>query len=101
MELAASAAGLAGLAGLTLQLAQVARECADIYSGVKEVGYTHDSILHSLRTEGLRLKRWEQAWGLDTGNTSTNYSLGSVPNLQIQQTLVGLQAQALSLQGLL
>ncbi|KAF8467212.1 hypothetical protein BDZ91DRAFT_762700 [Kalaharituber pfeilii] len=70
MELAASAAGLAGLAGLTLQLAQVARDCANIYSGVKEAGYTHDSILHSLRTEGLRLKRWEQAWGLDTGNTS-------------------------------
>ncbi|KAF8460959.1 hypothetical protein BDZ91DRAFT_411400 [Kalaharituber pfeilii] len=66
MELAASAAGLAGL---TLQLAQVARDCANIYSEVKEVGYTHDSVLHNLRTEGLRLKRWEQAWGLDAGNT--------------------------------
>ncbi|KAF8470650.1 hypothetical protein BDZ91DRAFT_791604 [Kalaharituber pfeilii] len=80
MELAASAAGLAGLAGLTLQLAQVARECADIYSGVKEVGYTHDSILHSLRTEGLRLKRWEQAWGLDTGNTSSKQLQHLDPN---------------------
>ncbi|KAF8453894.1 hypothetical protein BDZ91DRAFT_46134 [Kalaharituber pfeilii] len=80
MELAASAAGLAGLAGLTLQLAQVARECADIYSGMKEVGYTHDSILHSLRTEGLRLKRWEKAWGLDTGNTSSKQLQHLDPN---------------------
>ncbi|KAF8474179.1 hypothetical protein BDZ91DRAFT_845551 [Kalaharituber pfeilii] len=74
MKLAASAAGLAGLAGLTLQLAQVARDCANIYTEVKEVGYTHDSVLHNLRTEGLRLKRWEQAWGLDAGNTSGNTS---------------------------
>ncbi|KAF8464152.1 hypothetical protein BDZ91DRAFT_849936 [Kalaharituber pfeilii] len=36
---------------------------------MSEIGNTHDSVLHDLRREGLRLKRWKYAWGL--GNTSS------------------------------
>src|SRR5258705_13782411 len=32
---------------------------------MSDVGISHDSALHNLRTEALRLKQWEHAWGLD------------------------------------
>ncbi|KAF8455069.1 P-loop containing nucleoside triphosphate hydrolase protein [Kalaharituber pfeilii] len=63
------AVGLAvGIVGLAEQLAKVSQEWSNIFSEMKEIGYAHDAVLHDLRTEGLRLKQWEQAWGLD--NTS-------------------------------
>ncbi|KAF8476822.1 hypothetical protein BDZ91DRAFT_778056 [Kalaharituber pfeilii] len=62
MDTAGLAVGIVGLAGL---LATVGRECSNIFSEMKEIGYAHDSVLHNLRTKGLRLKRWEQGWGLD------------------------------------
>ncbi|KAF8461694.1 hypothetical protein BDZ91DRAFT_369807 [Kalaharituber pfeilii] len=63
-------AGLAiGIAGLAFQLAGVSQECYTIFSEMKEIGYAQDSVLHDLRMEGLRLKQWEEAWGLhDTSN---------------------------------
>ncbi|KAF8448488.1 hypothetical protein BDZ91DRAFT_112651 [Kalaharituber pfeilii] len=62
MEAVGLAIGIVGLAG---QLAKVSQEWSNIFSEMKEIGYAHDSVLHDLRTEGLRLKQWEQAWGLD------------------------------------
>jgi len=57
--------GLAiGVAGLTGQLAKAVMDCYKIFDDMSDVGTTYDSILHRLRTEGLRLKRWEDAWGL-------------------------------------
>jgi len=57
--------GLAiGVAGLTGQLTKAAMDCYKIFEDMSAVGTTHDSILHRLRTEGLRLKGWEDAWGL-------------------------------------
>jgi len=59
------AAGLAiGVVGLTGQLARAAIDCYQVFDDMSEVGTTCDSILHNLRTEGLRLKRWEESWGL-------------------------------------
>ncbi|KAF8474187.1 P-loop containing nucleoside triphosphate hydrolase protein [Kalaharituber pfeilii] len=69
MDLAGLAIGIAGLAG---QLAKVSQEWSKIFSEMKEIGYAHDSVLHNLRTEGLRLKQWEQAWGLDQISSQQN-----------------------------
>ncbi|KAF8472024.1 hypothetical protein BDZ91DRAFT_487124 [Kalaharituber pfeilii] len=66
MEPAGLAIGIVGLAG---QLAKVSRECYSIFSEMNEIGNAHGSVLHDLRREGLRLKRWEHAWGL--GDTSS------------------------------
>ena len=57
--------GLAiGVVGLSGQLAQAAMDCYKIFDDLSDVGATYDTILHKLRTEGLRLKRWEEAWGV-------------------------------------
>jgi len=57
--------GLAiGVASLTGQLAKAAMECYKIFDDISGVGTAYDSSLHKLRTEGLRLKGWEDAWGL-------------------------------------
>jgi len=61
MEQASLAIGVAGLTG---QLAMAAMDCYRIFEDMSDVGTTYDSILHKLRTEGLRLKGWEEAWGL-------------------------------------
>jgi len=58
-------AGLSlGVIGLTGQLIKAAMDCYQIFDDMSDVGTTYDYILHKLRTEGLRLKRWEDAWGL-------------------------------------
>ena len=58
-------AGLAlGVVGLTGQLVKVSMEWYDIFTEMSDVGISHDSALHNLRTEALRLKQWEHAWGL-------------------------------------
>ena len=53
-----------GVVGLTGQLANAAVDCYKIFDDMSDVGSSYDSILHKLRTEGLRLKGWEEAWGL-------------------------------------
>jgi len=53
-----------GVVGLTGHLAKAALDCYSIFDDMSDVGTTYDSILHKLRTEGLRLKRWEEEWGL-------------------------------------
>lgn len=37
-------------------------DCYKIFNGMNDVGTTYHAILHELRTQGLLLKRWEQAW---------------------------------------
>ncbi|KAF8455068.1 P-loop containing nucleoside triphosphate hydrolase protein [Kalaharituber pfeilii] len=69
------AVGLAiGVVGLSGQLAKVSQEWSNIFSEMKEIGYAHDAVLHDLRTEGFRLKQWEQAWRLDGSDTSSQQS---------------------------
>jgi len=60
MEPASFTIGVVGLAG---QLAKAAMDCYKIFDNMNDVGSTYDAILHELRTQGLLLKRWEQAWG--------------------------------------
>jgi len=50
-----------GVVGLTGQLAKAAMDCYRIFDDMNVVGSTHDAILHELRTQGLLLKKWEQA----------------------------------------
>jgi len=38
-------------------------DCYKIFDNMNDVGSTYDTILHELRTQGLRLRRWEKAWG--------------------------------------
>ena len=60
-------AGLAiGVVGLTGQLAKAAMDYYKIFDDMSDVGATYDAIVHKLRTEGLRLKGWEEAWGFGT-----------------------------------
>ena len=48
------AAGLAlGVVGLTGQLVKVSMEWHDIFAEMSDVGISHDSALHNLRTEAL------------------------------------------------
>jgi len=56
-----------GVVGLTGQLAKVAMDCYKIFDDMSDVGSTYDAILHELRTQGLLLKGWEQAWGFGSG----------------------------------
>jgi len=60
MEPASFTIGVVGLAG---QLTKAAIDCYKIFDNMNDVGATYDAILHGLRTQGLLLKRWEQAWG--------------------------------------
>jgi len=60
MESAGLAIGVVGLAG---QLTKAAMDCYKIFDNMNDVGPTYDVILHELCTEGLRLRRWKQAWG--------------------------------------
>ncbi|RPB23405.1 hypothetical protein L211DRAFT_825248 [Terfezia boudieri ATCC MYA-4762] len=53
-----------GVVSLTVQLAKAAADYYKIFDDMSDVGTTYDSSLHKLRTEGLRLKGWEEAWGL-------------------------------------
>jgi len=52
-----------GVVGLSIQLTKAATDCYKIFDNMGEVGSTYDATLHGLRTQGLRLSRWEQAWG--------------------------------------
>ncbi|RPB23659.1 hypothetical protein L211DRAFT_849645 [Terfezia boudieri ATCC MYA-4762] len=61
MDLVGLTIGVVGLAG---QLAKAAADYYKIFDDMSNVGSTYDSNLHKLCTEGLRLKRWEKAWGL-------------------------------------
>jgi len=60
MEPASFTIGVVGLAG---QLTKAAMDCYKIFDNMNDVGSTYDAILHELRTQGLLLKRWEEAWG--------------------------------------
>jgi len=60
MEPASLTIGVVGLAG---QLTKAAMDCYKIFDNMNDVGSTYDAILHELRTQGLLLKRWEEAWG--------------------------------------
>jgi len=60
MDPASLTIGVVGLAG---QLTKAAMDCYKIFDNMGDVGSTYDTILHELRTQGLRLRRWEQAWG--------------------------------------
>jgi len=60
MEPASFTIGVVGLAG---QLTKAAMDCYQIFDNMRDVGSTYDAILHELRTQGLLLKRWEEAWG--------------------------------------
>jgi len=64
MEPASFTIGVVGLAG---QLTKAAMDCYKIFDNMSDVGSTYDIILHELRTQGLLLKRWEQAWGFGGG----------------------------------
>jgi len=65
MEPASLTIGVVGLAG---QLTKTAMDCYKIFDNMNDVGSTYDAILHELRTQGLLLKRWEQAWGFGDGS---------------------------------
>jgi len=60
MEPAGFIIGFVGLAG---QLTKAIIDCYKIFDNIGDVGSIYDTILHELRTQGLRLSRWEQAWG--------------------------------------
>jgi len=60
MEPASLTIGVVSLAG---QLTKAAIDCYKIFDNMRDVGSTYDTILHGLRTQGLLLKRWEEAWG--------------------------------------
>jgi len=60
MEPASFTIGVVGLAG---QLTKAAMDCYKIFDNMRDVGSTYDAILHELRTQGLLLQRWEEAWG--------------------------------------
>jgi len=60
MEPASFTIGVVGFAG---QLTKAAMDCYKIFDNMNDVGSTYDGVLHELRTQGLLLKRWEEAWG--------------------------------------
>jgi len=60
MDPASLTIGVVGLAG---QLTKAAMDCYKIFDNMNDVSSTYDAILHELRTQGLLLKRWEEAWG--------------------------------------
>ncbi|RPB23401.1 hypothetical protein L211DRAFT_809086, partial [Terfezia boudieri ATCC MYA-4762] len=68
MDPAGLTLGFVGLAG---QLAKAAADYYKIFDDMRDVGTTYDSILHKLRTEGLRLKGWEETWGLGNDNNQS------------------------------
>jgi len=92
-----------GVIGLAGQLAKAAMDCYKIFDDMGDVGSTHDAILHELRTQGLLLKKWEQAWGfgsdsnhprLDPGDYRYRYSTASLARIVAVFTSVGeLQAR--------
>ena len=53
-----------GVVPLVMQLASASTQCYKIFDDINNVGDSYDSLLHDLRTQGLRLKGWEDAWGL-------------------------------------
>ena len=53
-----------GVVPLVMKLASASIECYKIFDDMSNVGDSYDSLLHELRTQGLRLKGWEDAWGL-------------------------------------
>ena len=59
-----------GVVGLTRQLAKATIEYYKIFDNMNDVGSSYDASLHDLRTQGLLLKGWEQAWGFGNSNYS-------------------------------
>ena len=53
-----------GVVPLVIKLASASMECYKIFDDISNVGNSGDALLHNLRTQGLRLKGWEDAWGL-------------------------------------
>ena len=53
-----------GVIPLVMQQASASMECYKIFDDMSNAGDSYDSLLHDLRTQGLRLKGWEDAWGL-------------------------------------
>ena len=53
-----------GVIPLVMQLASASMECYKIFDDMSNAGDSYDLLLHDLRTQGLRLKKWEDAWGL-------------------------------------
>jgi len=87
MEPAGLTIGVVGLAG---QLAKAAMDCYKMFDDMKDVGSAYDAILHELRTQGLLLKGWEQAWGfgsdsnhqrLDSGDYRYRYATASLARI--------------------
>ena len=80
-----------GVVGLTGQLAKAAMDCYRIFDNMNDVGSAYDGILHDLRTQGLLLKGWEQAWGfgsdshqqqrLDPGDYRYRYATASLARI--------------------
>jgi len=65
-------------------------DCYKMFDNMSDVGSTYDAILHELRTQGLLLKKWEQAWGfgsdsdqlrLDPGDYRYRYSTASLARI--------------------
>ena len=57
-----------GIVGLAGQLTKATMDCYKIFDNINDVGSTYDEILDELRTQGLRLRKWEQAWGFGDSN---------------------------------
>ena len=81
------AAGLAlGVVGLTGQLVRVSIEWCNIFTEMSDVSTSHDSALHNLRTEALRLKQWEHTYntvgfGLDQNDERYGYAVASLARI--------------------
>jgi len=73
MEPASLTIGVVGLAG---QLTKAAMDCYKIFDNMNDVGSTYDAILHELRTQGLLLKRWEEAWGFGSDDNQQRLQPG-------------------------
>jgi len=73
MEPASLTIGVVGLAG---QLTKAAMDCYKIFDNIRDVGSSYDTILHGLRTQGLLLKRWEEAWGFGDGSNQQRLPSG-------------------------
>ena len=87
------AAGLVvGVVGLTGQLAKAAMEWYKIFDNMNDVGSTYDVILHDLRTQGLLLKGWEQAWGFGSDSNQQRLDPGDHRYRYVTATLARIVA---------
>ena len=75
---------------LVMHLASASIECYKIFDDIGNAGESYDSLLHDLRTQGLRLKGWEEAWGfqkdfgpqqLDPTDNRYRYAIASLARI--------------------